>query len=47
MDRRMRRIIQAARADDLAGAATSARGMESDLAVAAEAIRMHLRAAAA
>ncbi len=47
MDRRMRRIILLAREGDLAAAAVAAQGMEADLAEAAEAIRMHLRAAAA
>jgi len=47
MDRRMRRIILLAREGDVAAAALAAQGMEADLAEAAEAIRMHLRAAAA
>ena len=47
MDRRMRRIILLAREGDVAAAAVAAQGMQADLAEAAEAIRMHLRAAAA
>jgi hypothetical protein len=47
MGRRMRRIILLARENDLAAAAVAAQGMQADLAEAAEAIRMHLRAAAA
>ena len=47
VDRRMRRIILLAREGDIAAAVVASRGMEQDLATAAEAIRMHLRAMAA
>jgi HPt (histidine-containing phosphotransfer) domain-containing protein len=47
MDRRMRRIIRHIRAGDRMEADLAARGMEADLAEAAEAIRAHLRAMAA
>ena len=47
LDRRMRRVIKAARAGDREAAEQASRGMESELAASSEAIRSHLRAVAA
>ena len=44
MDRRLRRIMDAARSGDVVAAEEAALRMEGDLAAAGEAIRMHLRA---
>ncbi len=44
MNRRLRRIMDAARAGDIVGAEEAATRIEGDLAAAGEAIRMHLRA---
>jgi signal transduction histidine kinase/FixJ family two-component response regulator len=47
LEARMRRIIRHARAGELAAAKLAGEGMEGDLAVASEAIQLHLRAAVA
>jgi signal transduction histidine kinase/DNA-binding NarL/FixJ family response regulator len=44
MNRRLRRIMDAARSGDILGAEEAATRIEGDLAAAGEAIRMHLRA---